>query len=195
MGAHRPKAPTTEHAFAAVLSLDPAAVADCGIALRFTAGLDGKTPRGKMRAPEFMFEGSVWSTRMHDELAVLLAEKVPRGGKVLLTCEDAMFGARSTARHLGRAIGCIEGMLADLNVWEPDTTRYVFPGHWRKFSIPVSPAPSGRDEWKQAAIDQVATLYGMACADNQAEAVLQNDYVMHVRQDWWSGKKGKRSAK
>lgn len=193
MPAHKLKSIPSEHAYAAVLSLDPAAVADCGLALRFTAGLDGKTPRGKLRAPEWVYEGSVFEPRMHDELAVLLSERVPQGGRVLLTTEDAMFGARSTARHLGRAIGCVEGLLADLNVSSPSETKYIFPGHWRRVSLPLEPTPSGRDEWKQAAIDAVASLYGMTCRDNQAEAVLMSDYVFVARQDWWMAKGGRKA--
>lgn len=188
MSAHRPKPPLSEHRYAAVITLDPAAVADCGLAVRLTAGLDGKTPRGKLKTPDWVYEGSVWSSRMHDELAVFLADRVQRGQKVLLGVEDAMFGARTTARHLGRAIGCIESVLGDLGLWANGESRYIFPGNWRRVSLPLHPKPNGRDEWKAAAVDAVAMLYGMECGDNQAEAILMNDYVMYARQDWWMHK-------
>jgi hypothetical protein len=185
MPAHKYRPISSEHRYAAVVTLDPAAIADCGVAVRFTAGLDGRTPRGKLRAPDFAYEGSVFDTRMHDDVAVLLSERVAKGERVLLCVEDAIFGARTTARHLGRAIGCLEGVLADLNVGTPDETKYIYPGNWRRVCLPVEPKPKGRDEWKQAAIDAVAVLYGMECSDNQAEAVLMLDYVFVARQDWW----------
>jgi hypothetical protein len=164
------------------------------LAVRLTAGLDGKTPRGKLKAPDFMFEGSVWSSRMHDDLAVYLSDHVQRGQKVLLGVEDAMFGARTTARHLGRAIGCVESVLGDLGLWANGESRYIFPGNWRRVSLPLHPKPNGREEWKAAAVDAVYTLYGITCGDNQAEAILMNDYVMYGRQDWWMHKARKVAA-
>lgn len=194
MSAHRPKSPLSEHRYAAVITLDPAAVADCGIAVRLTAGLDGNTPRGKLAEPDWVFEGSVWNSLMHDELAGFLYSNVARGQTVLLGVEDAMFGARTTARHLGRAIGCLEGVLGDLGLWSNGESRYIFPGNWRRVSLPLHPKPDGRDAWKAAAVDAVFTLYGMQCGDNQAEAVLMNDYVMYARQDWWMHKQARKAA-
>ena len=187
MGAKRKQTVLTTNKVAAIITLDPAAVGSCGIALRLTAGLDRKTQRGKLRAPDWMYEGNVFNTRMHDELAVFLAEKVGREQRVLLAVEDAVFGPRTVARHLGRAIGCIEGLLCDLNLAEPDDTKYIFPGHYRKVTLPAEPKPANREEWKQAAIDTVATLYGLTCGDNQAEAILMNDYTIVAKRQWWFG--------
>lgn len=170
--------------------MDPAAVGPCGLTVRMTATL--QTPvRGKMRAPEFVFEGCVFSATMHDDLTTFLAERVERGARVLLVVEDAIFGARTTARHLGRAIGAIESVLNDVNLAEPKDTRYVFPGHWRRVTLPLdakgAPEAQGREELKQAAIDTVSTLYGVDLGSDGAEAVLLNDYVVLARPEWWRG--------
>jgi hypothetical protein len=192
MGAKRPPAALTAFPISAIVSLDPAAVGPAGLAVRLTAPLIHPV-RGKLRAPDFYYEGCIFSSVMHDDLTSFLAEKVGRGGRALLVVEDAIYGARTTARHLGRAIGAIESVLNDVNLAEPKHTRYVYPGHWRKVSLPVDSKgdveATGRDNLKQAAIDTVATLYGLELGADGAEAVLINDYVVLARPEWWNGTK------
>lgn len=189
MTAHVQPPPTVEHPYAAVLVIDPAAVAPCGIACRLTAGLSRDTQRGRLRVPEFTYEGSVWSTQMHDDLGEFLYRGVERGAKVLVVAENSAFNG--TARHLGRAIGCIEGLLHDLNLADPSETKYVAPAHWRKTELPLVKNP-GRDGWKQASIDAVASLYGLDCGDNMAEAILMCDHVTLAKSFWWTGKPKRR---
>jgi hypothetical protein len=122
---------------------------------------------------------------MADDLGEWLYRGVPKGGKVLFVAENSAFNG--AARHLGRAIGRIEGLLADLNLADPADTRYVVPAHWRKSELPAIKSPPGRDGWKAAAIEAVASLYGMDCSDNQAEAVLICDHVVLQKVQWWTG--------
>lgn len=193
MSAKRAPVVSSLYPYAAVISLDPAGKADCGLAIRLTHGL-GTAKRGRLRFPDYAFEGWAFSTRMHDELATFLAEKVGKDQRVLLVVEDSIYGARTTARSIGRGIGAIESVLCDLNLADPNDTQYVFPGHWRKATLPTNPKPEGRDAWKQAAIDAVATQYGENVGDNLAEAVLINDYTIFEKKIWWAeGKKSKRA--
>lgn len=180
----------------AIVSLDPAAVGPAGLAVRMTAPLIDPQ-RGRLRAPEFLFEGCVFSSTMHDDLTEFLAARIPRGSRVLLAVEDAIYGARGTARHLGRAIGAIESVLNDINVAEPKDTKYVFPAHWRRTSLPLDAKGNvdvhGREELKQAARDAVSTLYGLDVGPDLAEAILINDHIVLARPDLWSGAKPQQS--
>lgn len=153
--------------------------------------------RGRLRAPEFAYEGCIFSSSMHDDFTEFLAARIPRGSRVLLTVEDSIYGARSTARHLGRAIGAIESVLNDINLAEPKDTKYVFPTHWRKTSLPLDAKGNldvhGREELKQAARDAVATLYGLDVGPDLAEAILINDHIVLARPELWSGSKPQQS--
>lgn len=202
MGAKKTPAVVSPFPVAAIISLDPAAVGPAGLAVRMTAPLIDPQ-RGRLRAPEFTFEGCVFSASMHDDLTEFLASRVQRGARVLLVVEDAIYGARTTARHLGRAIGAIESLLNDCNLAEPKDTRYIFPGHWRRTSLPLDAKGNvnvhGREALKQAAQDAVATLYGLDVGSDLAEAMLINDHVVLGRPELWNGSKaptgGKRKPK
>lgn len=191
MVARLPKPPKHVFPISAIVSMDPAAVGTCGLSVRLTASLQNPK-RGKLRAPDFTFEGCVFNSSMHDDLTTFLAKSCKEDTRVILVVEDAMYGARTTARHLGRSIGCIEGVLNDVNLAEPFNTKYVAPQHWRPVSLPVEAGTNrtiarGREELKQAAIDTVATLYGIDVGPDLAEAILIGDYAVLSRHDWWRG--------
>jgi hypothetical protein len=172
---------------AAIVTLDPAAIGPCGVAVRMTAPLIDPQ-RFTLRVPEFVFEGDVFSTAMHDDLTSFLAQRVERGAKVVLVVEDAMFGARKTARHLGRAIGVLESLLHDVNLASPKDTKYVEPRYWRAATLlPQGVEPHGREEFKSVAINTVDALYKERLGPDAAEAILINDYVVLTRREWWRG--------
>ena len=182
--AHRPPVQYSEHTAAAVISLDPAAVGACGIAARTTAGLS-KPKLANLRYPEFVYAGWVFEPRMHDELALWLADRIGKDQRALLVVENATF--RGTARHIGRAIGCIEGMLWDLNLAHPSDTQYVAPGVWRRGTLGKD-LPAGRAALKAAAVGDVARRYQVTVSDDLAEAVLLNDYfIVHRKSTWMEG--------
>jgi hypothetical protein len=180
---------------AAIVTLDPAAIGPCGVAVRMTAPLTDPQ-RFTLRIPEFVFEGDVFSTTMHDDLTSFLAQRVEQGARVVLVVEDSMYGARKTARHLGRAIGVIESVLCDVNLTTPRDTRYVEPRYWRAAALlPRGVEPKGRDEFKRVAIDTVDALYKERLGPDAAEAILINDYVVLVRHEWWRGRVKQQPAK
>lgn len=171
---------------AAILSLDPAAVGDCGIAARTTVGLR-YAKYSSLQMPGFVYQGWVFEPRMHDELAVWLADNIGVNQRALLVVENAAY--RGAARHLGRAIGCIESLLHDLNVADPRSTQYVTPGAWRG-GVFGHPLPKGRDALKQRAIDDIEIRYRATVASDLAEAICLNDYfVMSKRKVWSAGDK------
>lgn len=199
MPARLQKAPKHKFPISAIVAMDPAAIGNCGVSVRLTAPLQSPE-RGKLRAPDFMFEGCVFSSTMHDDLATFLAGKVAADTRAVLVVEDAMYGSRKVARHLGRAIGTIESLLNDCNLAEPKDTKYVAPQHWRPVSLPVEAGSNrtvarGREELKQAAIDTVWTLYGVECGPDLAEAILIGDYAVLSRHDWWRGRAPVRKEK
>jgi len=131
---------------------------------------------------------------MHDDLSIALARAIPRGARVALVAEDTIFGNRKIARGIGRAIGCIDGILADLNYYDPTKDLYYAAGAaWRKHAFPLDKADS-RDEWKALAVVAVQTLYGLNCGDDLAEAILISDYAVLAKQTWWRAKSKKRAT-
>jgi hypothetical protein len=182
MAAHRPLIRKSVHSAAAVITLDPAAVGPCGIAARLTVGLK-HAQYDTLRAPDYHFTGWVFEPRMHDELAVWIADHVGKDQKILLVCENANY--HGTARHMGRAIGCIEGLLYDLNVAHPKDTQYVAPNKWRT-GVFGRPLPVGREALKSAAVERVAARYQISAGHDLAEAILMNDYFMVERRVIWS---------
>lgn len=182
MAAHRPKIRKSEHAAAAIIALDPAAVSDCGIAARTTVGLR-YAKLSTLAVPSFLYAGWVFEPRMHDDLAVWIADHVGKDQRVLLCVENAAY--RGTARHLGRAIGCLEGLLHDLNVADPRDTQYVTPKQWRTGVLPT-PLPAGREALKAAAVDDCLTRYGETWSNDLAEAVGILDFVTVARRSVWS---------
>lgn len=181
MAAHRPRIRKSEHAAAAIIALDPAAVGPCGIAARTTVGL--KAPKlEKLAFPSFAYSGWVFNPRMHDDLALWVADVVGKDQRVLLVVENAAF--HGAARHLGRAIGCIEGLLYDLNVAHPGDTQYVSPAAWRWVLGPDR--PTGRENLKQYAIDHVAQRYGQTVTNDLAEAVCMLDWFTLAKPKVWS---------
>lgn len=188
MGAHKPPAIKSQFPIAAIVTLDPAAIAPCGVAVRMTAPLLDPQ-RYTLRVPEFVFEGDVFSTVMHDDLTGFLAQRVEQGSRVVLVVEDSMYGARKTARHLGRAIGVLESVLCDVNLAQPKDTKYVEPRYWRAATLlPPGIEPKGREEFKLAAINTVDALYKERLGPDAAEAILINDYVVLTRHEWWRGR-------
>lgn len=187
MGAHRPPPAKSVFPIAAIVTLDPAAIGPCGVAVRMTAPLTDPK-RFTLRIPEFVFEGDVFSTAMHDDLTGFLAQRVEQGSRVVLVVEDSMYGARTTARHLGRSIGVLESLLCDVNLTTPRDTRYVEPRYWRAAALlPKGVVPKGRDEYKLQAIATVDALYKERLGPDAAEAILINDYVVLTRHEWWRG--------
>lgn len=181
MAAHRPRIRKSEHRTAALISLDPAAVGDCGIAARTTVGLR-YAKYATLAIPSFVYSGWVFEPRMHDELAIWLADHVGRDQRVMLVVENAAY--RGTARHLGRAIGCIESVLHDLNLADPRTTQYVTPAQWRTPVLGV-PLPKGRDDLKAAAVANVAQRYGSTVTHDLAEAICILDWFTVARRKVW----------
>lgn len=181
----------------AIVTLDPAAVSNSGLCVRPTKNVLTPTV-GYVRTPEWHASDSVWNTQMHDSLALVLARHVPRGGRVTFAATSTAF--QGTAMHLGRAIGCIEGILHDLNIFpegrvEPvlDQTwrRTVFPpADWARIKLiegrnPADTARQRREAWKQLAIDTVKRRYEAEVDDNAAEAILLNDHIVLWREDLW----------
>jgi hypothetical protein len=120
---------------------------------------------------------------MHDELTDWLYRSIPPNGKVLLVTEGTAYGNK-VARSLGRAIGCIEGLLLSINVWAPGETQYVTAGTWRQV-LELETKPEGRDAQKAAAVAYVADRYGMKCGPDLAEATAICDWVIRSRPSWW----------
>lgn len=180
-----------------IITMDPASVSNSGLCVRPVNNV--LTPNaGYARKPEWWTSDSVWNTQMHDELARVIAKWVPRGGRVAFATTSTSY--QGTALSIGRAIGCIEGLLHDLNVFvdtrvEPvqDQTwrRGVFqPQEWKVIADMQGHSPDNtsklrRAAWKQLAIDTVARRYMEAVDDNAAEAILLNDYVVLWRPDLW----------
>lgn len=163
---------------AAVVSVDPAASADCGVAMRFVT--PGTTyTRGRLPRPDYLYGGPVWSTGLADDLGSVLAKGLEIEQRVLLVVAGTAYGNK-VARSLGRAIGRIEGMLIDLNMLpEQSGLVYVQDSTWRRTELPAlrGTRPS-RDEWKKAASAAVLALYNIDVDDNQAEALLLNDHTL-----------------
>jgi hypothetical protein len=120
---------------------------------------------------------------MHDDLSTWIADYVGKDQRVLLVVENANY--RGTARHLGRAIGCLEGLLHDLNLAHPHDTQYVTPSKWRCATLGV-PLPAGREALKQAAVDRVANQYGLATTHDLAEAICMLDYFTVAQRKVWA---------
>lgn len=181
MAAHRPKIRPSEHAAAAVVTLDPAGVGTSGIAGRLTVGLPSALSATQLTVPGFLFEGWVFEPRMHDDLAVWIADHVGRQ-RVLLVVENAAYNG--AARHLGRAIGCLESILHDLNVAHPKDTQYVSPRYWR--SVLGKIEGTGRNVLKQASVDYVERRHRVTAGHDLAEAIAMNDYFLTARSKIWS---------
>lgn len=193
MPANLPAPVESPHRFAAIVTCDPAAVADCGVAVRMTGSLAAKPARGRLAYPAFTYEGSVWNTRFHDDLANFLIRALPKDGKVLFVCAGTAYGNHAISRSLGRCGGAIESLLVALNVYDQDDLVYVQDKAWRKTELPAHAADpdsvdSAREQWKIAAVDALSTLYGERVGDNLAEAVLLNDHVVLHRASLWAAK-------
>lgn len=176
--------------YAAIVTLDPAGTADCGIAVRFPAQLSARPQRGKLSPPAWTYQGSIWNGYMWDELSAALHQHVRRGDRVLLAVEDAVFRSRKIARGVGRGTGALEALLHALNLYDPaDDLLWVTPATYRHWHWPDKAArPVGRDEWKAGAVELVERLYGMTVGEDQAEATLISDYVTVARRATWAGK-------
>lgn len=173
---------TSPYQVAAILSLDPAGVGPSGVAVRTTATL-GAATRLTLRYPDFTYEGNIFETSLHDDLAVFLASVVPAGHRVLFVTEDSVFRSMTVARHIGRAIGCLEGLLVDLNLAHPRNTVYVKAGAWRKG---IGLRGKKRDELKLAARTYVDEWYQQGVGEDLAESVGINDHVCLNLPELWS---------
>lgn len=178
----------------AIVTLDPASAAKCGIAIRRCDNLLSPD-RKRVRSPSWFYSGSVWNTVMHDDFAFELGKMVPRGGRVLFVAScTAYYGA---GYDIGRATGCIEGLLHDLNIMGDDRVRDVTDQEWRKamYSDKAKAAIKAtgkggskerRDAFKAHAISEVKRLHRIDCDDNAAEAILMNDFVVLHRGYWYA---------
>ena len=175
-----------------IITMDPASTSNSGICVRPTTGVI--TPKFEyVRSPEWYVTDVVWNTQMHDDLARVIAKWVPRGGHVVFASTSTAF--QGTALAIGRAIGCIEGMLHDLNVYHSwqrveavqDITwrRTMYPYRaWKKIKA-IEGQKERRAAWKQIAVDTVLRRYEITTDDNAAEAILLNDHVVLWREDLW----------
>jgi hypothetical protein len=128
---------------------------------------------GKLRAPDFIYEGIVWNDVMLDELAAWLARNAG-GQKVLLVAEGTAYGSMSIARSLGRCVGAVQLLLYYCGWAEPKSSVHPQSKVWRNAAgIPAE--TKGRDAQKQAAIDLVSSRYKLTLGSDAAEAVLLND--------------------
>jgi hypothetical protein len=163
----------------ALIALDPAGSSDSGLAVRLTGTLPSRPKRGKLTAPEFEYQGSVWNDCFFDDLGVFLARRVGRTGQVRLICEDSVFRSLTIARSIGTAIGAVRSFLVGCG-WCPcdEKPLMIRPDEFRKHHFPLD-TPKFRDEQKAAAIDRVQHLYGHGgnLSDDLAEAILMLDYV------------------
>lgn len=171
-----------------VVSIDPAAKGPCGVALRFvTPG--AKYVRGKLPAPEWYFQGSVWDAPgLHDELSLALYKQFKPGDQVLYVAENTAYGV-TAAKSMGRAIGAVESVLIDIGVLQPDQLKYVAANSWRARQLPGfrpkgKVAADRRDELKERAVSVVNALYGLGLTDDQADAaeavLINDDAVLHI---------------
>jgi hypothetical protein len=174
----------------AIVTIDPASVSNSGLCVRPTLNIITDT-FGYVRTPEWYSSDNVWNTFMHDELGRVLAKLVPRGGRVAFATTSTAF--QGTALHIGRAIGCIEGLLHDLNVL-PTLVEEIHDITWRHTMFPYSDfkrikaiesSKGRRTAWKELAIETVKRRYRIECDDNAAEAILLNDHVTLWREDLW----------
>lgn len=172
---------------AAILTMDPASTGPTGLAVRDTRHLF--TPVRKIpRTPAWHYSGSVWEPSMHDELGEVLHRIVPRGGHVLFAATSTAF--QGVAMHLGRAIGCIEGLLHSLNVL-PASLVPITDVEWRHRIFTITERKdiadlekkARRGAWKALAVGKVKSRYQIDTDDNGAEAILLNDYVVGHRPD------------
>lgn len=173
----------------AIIALDPAGVQDSGIAVRLTAPLPEKPLRGKLRTPDWEYQGSIWNDVMFDDLGVWLAKYVGRTGPVLLAIEDCAFRSLKIARSIGTAIGALRGFLVGTG-WVPtdQKTLMVTPGRYREYVFRGGGGvPKGRDNQKAAAIQLVQQLYGHGdqLQADLAEAILLNDFVVGACPKEW----------
>ncbi len=181
----------------AVLTLDPASVSNSGLCLRTLKG-EILTPVLKQpRVPVWYKSDWVWNSVMHDELGYELGKLVPRGGRVVFAATGTAFNG--VAMDLGRAIGCIEGLLHDLNVFPDSRVVKIADNAWRAAIFPSAerawiktlPSPKRRQAWKDLAIAHVRNKYRLDdIDDNSAEATLLNDYIILHRSDLYAGTEG-----
>lgn len=162
--------------YAAIVSLDPAGVQPCGIACRATASLPAKPVLGKVRAPDFIYEGVVWNDVMIDELCAWCARNVG-GQKLLLVAAGTAYGSMAIAMSIGQCIGALK-LLTYYTGWaDVKSLVKVQDKVWRK-AAGIPEETRGRDNQKQAAIDLVAKRYQLTLGSDAAEAVLINDYAV-----------------
>jgi len=177
------------YAAKAIITLDPAGVGDVGIAVRLTAHLPKKPVRGKLAAPDWTYQGSVWNDVMYDDLTVFLAKGVGRTGHVFLAHEHSSFGSFSVATSIGTGIGAIRGLLVGCGWMSCDTRpKGVTPNAYRLWAWPsAATRPKGRAEYKIAAIEMCQMLYGWGdeLQSDLAEATILNDYVVVMRPELW----------
>ncbi len=173
---------------AAVITLDPAATANCGLCVRGGTYIGKKD---KVVSPNWYTTSSVWNPVMHDELTRELAKLVPRGGRVTMAATATAF--HGVALDIGRAIGCIEGIMHDMNLFDTgDKAVQIQDNSWRakmyswddrKRIGAVKSQQQRRKLWKELAVATVYAKYKIETDDNAAEAILLNDYVVLFRDD------------
>lgn len=173
----------------AILTMDPASVSDSGLCLRDTRKLF--TPTFEVRTPKWFWHGNVWNTAMHDELGYILSRLVPRGGRVVFAANSTAF--QGVAFKLGRAVGCIEGLLHDLNVLHGQVVP-VQDVSWRaamytdreKRALSTLPRAKRRDALKAQAVESVRRMHRIDTTHDVAEAILLGNYIVSRRPELYN---------
>jgi len=160
------------------VSLDPAGVGDCGVALRvMPVDYDPE----HLPAPVYTYSGSVWNGGLHDDLGLHLSRLLPSGGNVVFAAEGTAYGTRATVKWIYRSMGALECTLSYLNWCTPKDTITV-PAHvWRPrewtSSVKGMSKDAARAELKRLAVEEVARRYTLELDEHAAEAVLIGDYA------------------
>jgi hypothetical protein len=143
---------------AGVVALDPAVRGDLGLCV---------WPRGA-DAPLDWYAGRAFDHRTTMWLGTTVARLCTPGTRVIFTAESNAFGAR-VSRALGRAVGCIEGLLVDINAMAPGTLVDVSAYTWRAHAGIAH--VKGRASLKKAAVE-AAALWAPGMPVDAAEACL-----------------------
>lgn len=187
-----PKETDSELKYSAIVTLDPAGVKDSGVAVRLTATLRAAS-LNRLRYPDFTYQGWIFEPGFHDDLTEYLARHTGKDQQVLLVVEKSAYGSFTISRSIGRAIGCLEGNLHYLNLGDASKTEYMAPAVWRRKAMPGT-VVKGRDAWKEAAVQTIATRYGEVVQSDLAEAVLLNDAVAMTPKMWSVKKRVRRGS-
>lgn len=170
--------------YAAIVSLDPAGTGPSGVAVRLTAPL-GDVAKGRLRFPDYTYQGSVFNERFQDELSEYLLRHLSVDQRVLLVSEDCVFRSMHIARSVGRAIGVMESLLSYLGYGDPHATLFVPTKTFRKAAFGITKLEAGRDGWKTMAVARVFEQYREVVRDDLAEAVLLSDYIVLNKPEVW----------